>query len=83
MGQFDLGNDGDQLLLETAVAPHRVLLLAGLLILAAEDEHVVVSVRLDSKKSVRIRGVPPESVGHDSVRDAPSDHVAGVHASLV
>ena len=56
--------------------------LPGLVILAAEDHHVKVAVRLDAKELVRDRRVPPQRVGHDALGHTSGDHVAGVERQL-
>ena len=67
---------------ETAIARLRVFLLPGLVIFAADNHHVVVPVRVDANKVVRVSRVPPECIGHDTARDTASDHVAGVQRQL-
>ena len=52
--------------LEPVVTRLRVGGLAGLVILAAEDDEVVVAMRLDPQVVIRIGGVPEQRVG-----DAP------------
>ena len=82
MRQFDVRNDGSELLFEAPIARLRILLLPGLVVFAAEDHHVMVPVRLDAKELVGVSRVPPECVGHDAARDTPGDHVAGVQRQL-
>ena len=82
MRQFDIWHDCAEMFFETPIARLRILLLPGLVIFAAEDHDVMVPVRLDAKKPVGVSRVPPECVGHDTARDTPSDHVAGVQRQL-
>ena len=78
MRQLDARNDRRQTLFEAPIAGLRVVLLAGLVILAAEDHDVEVPVRLDAQVVVRIVGIPPQRVGHLAFRHPSGDHVAGV-----
>ena len=82
MRQFDVRNDGSELLFEPPIAGLRILLLPGLVVFAAENDHVMVSVRLDSKELVGVRRVPPKCVGHDTAGDTSGDHVARVQRQL-
>ena len=82
MRQFDVRNDCPEMLFEAPIARLGILLLPGLVVFAAEDHHVIVPVRLDANELVGVSRVPPECVGHDTARDTPSDHVAGVQRQL-
>ena len=68
--------------LETVVARGRVRHLSGLVILAAEDHHVVIAVRFDSQVVIGIGGVPEERIGNLAPRHAAGDDVAGVEREL-
>ena len=82
MRQLDSRNDRGQPLLETPIAADGVVLLPGLVILAAEDHDVEVPVRLDAEVVVRIARVPPQRVGNRAARHAAGDDVAGVQREL-
>ena len=69
-------------LLEPLVACGRVVGLAGLVILAAEDHQIVVAVRLEPQVVVRIGCIPEQRVGDDALGDAAGHHVARVEREL-
>ena len=71
-----------QLPFEPVVTRAGVVGLAGLVILAAEDDEVVIRLRLDPQVVIGIRGVPEQRVGHLPFRRAPADDVGGIESQL-
>lgn len=54
MGQFDSWNDDPHMVFEASMARLGTLLLAGLMVFAADDHDVIVPVSLDANKLVVI-----------------------------
>ena len=82
MRQVDSRDYLRQRLFEPFVTGVRVVGLAGLVILAAEDDEVVVRMRVDPQVVIGIRGVPEQSIGHLALRRAPGDDVGGIESQL-
>ena len=82
MRDLDAGHQRGESLLQAAVAVVGIGRLAGLVVLAAEDHHVVAAVGIDPEVPIGIGGVPPEGVGHRAGGDAPGHDVAGVEGQL-
>ena len=68
--------------LEPLEAAHGVLGLAGLVIVAAEDDEVVIGARVEAQVVVGIRGVPEQQIRHRAFRDATADDIRRVEIEL-
>ena len=56
--------------------------LSGLVILSAEDDQVVIAMRLDPQVVIRDRRYPRRARPELAPRHAPGDHVAGIESEL-
>ena len=61
--------------LEPLEAAHGVLGLTGLVIVAAEDDEVVIRALVQAQVVVRTRGVPEQHVRHRALRDATGNDI--------
>lgn len=64
MPNLDVGNHPHQCTLEPGVAPSRVGLLSGLVVLAAKDDQILPFSRLNAEIAIGVVGIPEQRVRH-------------------